>query len=73
MAVYTKESTRPPLHERELLGRLLGVFYRLEVVVTKYWHTAKEAFYLSRHSMPALVARLAALICFSGPNRGAPT
>jgi len=26
---------------------------------------------LSRHSVPALVACLAALICFSGTNRGA--
>ena len=36
MAVYTEESTRPPLHERELLRRLLVVLYRLELVVTKY-------------------------------------
>ncbi len=35
-AVYTEESTHPPLHERELLRRLLVVLYRLEPVVTKY-------------------------------------
>jgi len=36
MAVYAEESTHPPLHERELLRRLLVVLYRREPVVTKY-------------------------------------